>query len=104
MHDFIYRVENFFLQNCNIFLSFKYIRSKTKRAKQIINLPLLYKVISIRWYRTDKIKKKKRRIIVYSSVTRYGPRSVAKWLNLWRAEKFLLQNCSILHSFKYIWI
>ena len=58
MHDFIYRVENFFLQNCNIFLSFKYIRSKTKRAKQIINLPLLYKVISIRWYRTDKIKKK----------------------------------------------
>ena len=41
-------------------------------------------VISIQWYRNDEfIRKRTRRIVVYDSVTRYGPQSVAgaTWLN-----------------------
>ncbi|KAF3423979.1 hypothetical protein E2986_12756, partial [Frieseomelitta varia] len=51
-------------------------------VKQIINLLLLnnfYPVISYRW-----VEKRKRRFIVYGSVTRYGPQSICqrKWLTL----------------------
>ena len=36
-------------------------------------------MISIQWYRTiSTSSKRKRRIIVYGSVARYGPQSVAK--------------------------
>ena len=68
-------VENLLSQNCNIFSVssvFKYI----PRAKQIINLSLLnhfYPVISV----TSTSLKRKRRIIVYGLVTRYGSQSVA---------------------------
>ena len=75
-------VENLLSQNCNVFsvLSIFNCNQMHRQSKwQICHLS----IISIRWYRTDVLKKSSDgRIIIYGLVTRYGPQSVGsgKWL------------------------
>ena len=67
----------YFVPNYNIF-SVLSIFINVTRTKQMINL-LLLNNFYIQWYHADEFeRKRKRRIIVYGSVTRYGPRTGCK--------------------------
>ena len=57
--------------NCNI-LSILSISKRNSGKRQVY----YFVIISIQWYRTDEFQRKRKpRIIVYSSVTRYGSRA-----------------------------
>ena len=58
-----------------IFSQFQ-VDSSITQAKQIINLLLLNNLLSSEYHMISTISKRKRRIIVYGLVTRYGRRSV----------------------------
>ena len=63
----------FSVPNCNIF----WVLSISKcNPGETTWQDYYFLIISIQWYRTDECKRRrKRRVIVYGSVTRYGPRT-----------------------------
>ena len=65
-----------FVPNCNIFSVLSIFKCNPGKTNDKF---IMFLIISIQWYRIDEFKRKrKRRIIVYSSVTRYGPRTSCK--------------------------
>ena len=88
-------VENFFCPRLQHFLSFQELFKYYNPGKTNDKFVTLL-MISIRWYRTDEFNgKRNRRIIVYGSVTRYGPQISCKGLTVYRVSK----NHMFVHVF-----
>ena len=70
------------------------------QAKRIINLLFLNNFYPVMSYRTSSKRKRKRRIIVYSLVTRYGPQTNCqrKWSE-WRSYLFTQATSENVVSF-----
>ena len=89
LYYILYYTYNIILIQCIIFINIK--------AKQIISLVLLN---HFQWYRTDEFERKgNRRIIVYGSVTRYGPRTSCQRRGLNAAEKKSLDRWGWILTF-----